>query len=150
MNIWTWRPGWDPLGELQRQVDRLFDFTQDVSRQFYQTWRQFPAFNLYEATAEYLLVAPMAGIKPDDLDVSVTGNSLTIKGERRRSSDAPEESFRRMERWQGKWSRTIQMPDNADPDRLSATLDNGVLFLRVPKAPEGQPRQVQVTVGPNS
>jgi len=149
MNIWTWRPGWDPLGELQRQVDRLFDFTQDVSRQFYQTWRQFPAFNLYEAPSEYMLIAPMPGIRPEDLDVSVVGGTLTIKGERRRAAGVPEEAYRRMERWQGKWSRTLQMPENADNDRLSATLDNGVLYLRVPKAPEGQPRQVQVKTGSN-
>lgn len=149
MNIWTWRPGWDPLGELQRQVDRLFDFSQDVSRQFYQTWRQFPAFNLYEAPSEYVLVAPMPGIKPEDLDISITGGSLTIKGERRRSGDVSEEAYRRMERWQGKWARTIQLPEKVDSEGMNATLDNGVLFLRVPKAPEGQPRHVPVTVSAN-
>src|SRR5687768_6842731 len=85
MNIWTWRPGWDPLGELQRQVDRLFDFTADMSRQFYQTWRQFPAFNLYESGTEYLLIAPMSGVKPEDLDVTIAGNTLTLKGERKRA-----------------------------------------------------------------
>jgi HSP20 family protein len=148
MDIWTWRPGWDPLGELQRQVDRLFDFTQDISRQFYQTWRHFPAFNLYEAPTEYLLIAPMAGMKPEDLDITVTGNTLTMKGERKRSA-VPEEAYRRQERWQGKWSRTVQVPDNADTNAVAATLDNGVLVLRLPKLPEGQPRQVPVTAAPN-
>jgi HSP20 family protein len=147
MNIWTWRPGWDPLGELQRQVDRLFDFTADMSRQFQQTWRQFPAFNLYEANGEFVLVAPMAGIKAEDLDITVVGNTLTMKGERKRPASVPDEHYRRQERWQGKWSRTIQLPENVDTNQMAASLDNGVLTLRLPKAPEVQPRQVAVSVG---
>lgn len=144
MNIWTWRAALDPLGELQRQVDRLFDFTHDVSRQLYETWRQFPAFNLYETPNEYILLAPMPGVRPEDLDVTVLGSTLTIKGERRRPGNVPDEAYRRMERWGGKWSRSIQLPETADTDKVSALLDNGVLYLRVPKMPEGQPRQVQV------
>jgi HSP20 family protein len=147
MNIWTWRPaGWDPLGELQRQVDRLFDFTADMSRQIHQTWRQFPAFNLYEANNEFYVVAPMAGLQPEDLDISVTGTTLTLKGERKRPANVAEEHYRRQERWHGKWSRTIQLPENADPNQIAATIDNGVLTLRILKVPEGQPRQVPVSV----
>jgi HSP20 family protein len=145
VNIWTWRPGWDPLGELQRQVDRLFDFTADMSKQFYQTWRQFPAFNLYESSNEYVLIAPMPGVKAEDLDVSIAGNTLTLKGERKRAAIA-DESFRRQERWQGKWSRTVQLPDNVDGSQVAAALDQGVLTLRIAKVPEGQPRQVAVSV----
>jgi HSP20 family protein len=144
MDIWTWRPTWDPLGELQRQVDRLFDFTQDVSRALYQTWRQFPAINMYETPAEYVLLAPMPGLRPEDLDITVQGNTLTLRGERKRARDVPEESYRRMERWAGKWSRTIPLPDTADTNKISAILENGVLYLRVAKVPEGQPRQVQI------
>lgn len=146
MNIWTWRPGWDPLGELQRQVDRLFDFTADMSRQFHQTWRQFPAFNLYEGTNDFFLVAPMAGLKPADLDITVAGNTLTMKGERKRPANVPDDHYRRQERWQGKWSRTVQLPDNVDTSQLAAALDNGVLTLRIPKSTEGKPRQVAVAV----
>lgn len=144
MEIWTWRPTLDALGELQRQVDRLFDFTQDVSRQLYQAWRQFPAFNLYETAGEFVLLAPMPGVRPEDLDVTVLGTSLTIKGERRRPSDVPDEAYRRLERWTGKWSRTVQLPESADTDKVSALLDNGVLYLRIPKVAEGRPRQVHV------
>ncbi|MCS6975673.1 MAG: Hsp20/alpha crystallin family protein [Gemmatales bacterium] len=144
MNIWTWRPTLDALGELQRQVDRLFDFTQDVSRQLYQAWRQFPAFNLYETPNEFWLLAPMPGVRPEDLDVTLLGSTLTIRGERKRPDQVPEEAYRRMERWVGKWSRTVQLPESADADKVSALLENGVLYLRIPKVSEGQPRQVQV------
>ena len=69
-----------------------------------------------------------------------------MKGERKRPATVPEESYRRQERWQGKWSRTIQLPENADTNQLVASLDNGVLTLRIPKAAETQPRQVAVSV----
>jgi HSP20 family protein len=146
MNIWTWRPGWDPLSELQRQVDRLFDFTIDTGRQLWQTWRQFPAFNIYETTDAYYLAAPLPGVKPEDLDISVVGSTITMKGERKRPADVPDEAYRRQERWLGKWSRTVQIPDKADASHVNATLENGFLLLQLPKVPESQPRQVPIKV----
>ena len=146
MNIWSWNPGWDPFGELQRQMDRLFDLTATVGRHLYQNWRQFPAINLYEAETDYYLVAPIPGVRPEDLDVTIVENTLTIKGERRRTSAVPEEKYRRQERWHGKWSRTIQVPDNTDSNAVTASMENGVLVLRLPKVPESRPRQVPVQV----
>lgn len=145
MNIsWTWRPGWDPLGELQRQVDRLFDFTAEQGRRLWQNGRQFPAFNLYETPTGYLLTAPLPGVKPEELEITVIGNTIGLKGERKRPADVSEEAYRRQERWQGKWSRSLAAPDKADLTRLNATLENGLLLLEIPKAAESQPRQVPV------
>jgi HSP20 family protein len=150
MNLWTFRPGWNPFTELERQMNRLFDFTQDVGRQVSQTWRPHPAFNFYEAANEYYLVAPLPGVKPEDLDINVVGNSLNLKGERRRHGSVPDEFYRRQERWLGKWSRNFQLPDKADPNQLSAALDNGLLVIKVQKLPETQPRQVPVRVVTNT
>jgi HSP20 family protein len=150
MNIWTLRPGWNPFTELQRQVDRLFDFTHDVGRHFAQSERSFPAFNFYEEANEFVLVAPMPGVKPEDFEISVLGNTLSLKGERRRASSVPEEFYRRQERWIGKWARSFQLPDKADPNALFASLDNGLLVIRMQKLPETQPRQVPVRVTASS
>jgi HSP20 family protein len=146
MNVWTWRPGWDPFSELQHHMDRLLDLTVDVGRQFWQSWRPFPALNIYETATDFVLIAPLPGVQPQDLDVSMTGNVLTLKGERKRPATVPDEMFRRQERWQGKWSRTVQVPDKADASQVNATLDNGLLVVRMPKLPEAQPRQVPVRV----
>jgi HSP20 family protein len=146
MNVWTWRSGWDPLNELQRQVDRLFDFTLATSRQLWQTWRQFPAINLYETANEFILIAPLPGMQPEDLEITTAGNTLTLKGERKRPASAVNEHYRREERWLGKWSRTIAVPEKADLEQVNATLENGLLILHLPKAPESQPRQVPVKV----
>jgi HSP20 family protein len=149
MRIWTWRPGWDPLGELQRQVDRFFDFT-DSGRQLWESGRQFPALNIYETSKEYLLTAVLPGVKPEDIDITVVGGHITLKGERKRAATVSDEAYRRQERWVGKWSRTVQAPEKADVNELSASLENGVLILRLPKAPESQARHVPVKPNPGS
>jgi HSP20 family protein len=145
MNIWTWRPGWDPLGELQRHVDRLFDFTNQPGN-LWPTGRQHPAFNIYETPTEYVLAAPLPGVKAEDVDVTVVGKTITLKGERKRDASVADEAYRRQERWLGKWSRTVQAPEKVDLDKLGASLENGVLILRLPKAVESQPRHVPVQV----
>ena len=146
MRVWTWRPGWDPLSELQRQVDRIFDFTADMSRQLWHGWRQFPPFNLYETQKEYIILALLPGAKPEDVEINIVGNSMTLKGDRRRLGSVLDECYRRQERWHGKWSRSIQLPDKADDTQVAASLENGLLVVRMPKVPETQPRQVPVTV----
>ncbi len=145
MSFWSWRPALDSLSELQRQFDRLVDFTIDASRQMGQGWRQFPAFNLYETAREYVLVAPLPGVKPEDLEVTVIGSTVTLKGERKRSA-APDEAYRRQERRHGKWSRSLHAPERADLSRIEASLQDGLLTLTIPKLPETQPRQVPVRV----
>jgi HSP20 family protein len=146
MNMWTWRPSWDPLSELQRQVDRLFDISVDVGRQFWQTWRPFPPYNLYETDGEYVLVAPLPGVNPEQLDVSVNGGTLVLKGERLRAAGAADEAYRRQERWLGRWTRTVPLPERADTNQVSATLENGLLTIRMPKLIENPARQIPVTV----
>jgi HSP20 family protein len=146
MNLWTWRTGWVSLDELQRHVDRLFDFTLATSRQLWQDWRQFPAINLYETAEEFILITPLAGVQPEDLEITTTANTLTMKGERKRPATVADEHYRREERWLGKWSRTIAVPDKADLEHVTASLENGLLILRMPKVPASQPRQVPVKV----
>jgi HSP20 family protein len=85
-------------------------------------------------------------MQPDDLDITTAGNTLTLKGERKRPASVANEHYRREERWLGKWSRTIAVPEKADLEQINATLENGLLILHMPKALESQPRQVPVKV----
>jgi HSP20 family protein len=147
MNIWTWRPGWNPLGELQRQMDRIFDFSVDRFQNLRQSWKPYPSFNLFETGKDFLLIAPLPGLKPEELDVSLANNTLTLKGERKRPADVPDEQYRRQERWVGKWSRSFQLPEKADASQIGASLEDGLLVVRMPKVLESPPRQVAVKVG---
>lgn len=144
MSIWPLRAGWDALDELQRQMSRLFDFTLSSSRNLFQNWRQYPSCNLYETQGEYIFLIPLPGAKAEELEITAMGNSLVLKGERKRSQGDPQETYRREERWVGKWSRTLQVPEKADMSQVAATMEDGLLLLRVNKAKESQPRQVVV------
>ncbi|MCS7167620.1 MAG: Hsp20/alpha crystallin family protein [Gemmatales bacterium] len=146
MLIWPFRTSWDVLDELQREMEHIFNLALVGSRLFWETFRQYPPINVYETSSEYILLAPAPGLKPQDLEITAVADRLTIRAERRRQQVAPEETFRREERWKGSWSRILTLPDRADTDRITATLDNGLLIVRIPKLPEAPARQVQVRV----
>src|SRR4029079_12516649 len=105
-----------------------------------------PSCNVYETTEEYQFLIPMPGVTGDDIDVQVTDSQLTIKGERKRPQQLGDDQYRRQERWMGRWSRTIPLPDRADPGKIHASFDHGVLFVQITKQPEKQARQVAVKV----
>lgn len=144
MLIWPFRGAWEAFDELQREMERIFNLTLVGSRFFWETTKQYPPVNVYETASEYVLIAPVPGLKPEDLEVTALGDRLTIRGERKRQRVGTEETFRREERWMGSWSRRFSLPERADTERISATLENGLLVVRVAKLPEAPARQVQV------
>lgn len=147
MKHWIWRPGMDGLDDLQRQMNRLMDWTLNVVGQhFSPSWQPLPSCNVYETPTEYQFLMPMPGVQSADLDVQVSGNQLVIKGERKRPEQINDDQYRRQERWIGRWTRSIQLPDRADAEQIQATLEHGLLLVQIAKLPESQPRQVAVAV----
>lgn len=142
MNLWIWRPGQDPLRDMEQQMSRLLNFTLGmVERQVWQQSGQpFLACNFYETETEFLVLVPLPGVRAEDLEVQVIGQKLHLRGERRRDEAIPDDVYRRQERWHGRWSRSIQLPDNADQDGIAASLEHGLLLVKVPKV---SPRQVR-------
>src|SRR5262249_61745028 len=97
----------DPFHELQREVGRLFETLEPI-----QTWRlarQFPPINLYDAGDRYVLTAPVPGMSPEELDLSITGETLTVRGERKRPRGVNAGGYRRQERPFGRWARTVTL-----------------------------------------
>lgn len=137
-----WQRRWDPFREIQREMGRLFEQLEPL-----QTWRvarQFPPINLVDAGNHYVLTAPVPGIAPEELDLSITGDTLTIRGERKRPDGVSDESYRRQERFFGRWSRSITVPDQVDGSQVSASYAQGVLTVSLPKAESARPRQITV------
>lgn len=148
MKLWVWRPGWDSMHEFQRQVNRLMDLTWNfVEQQMAMAWNSSPMANVYETETAYLVLVPMAGVDGAALDVQVVGNSLYVRGERKRQSDVDDSQYRRQERWLGRWSKNLPLPELADPNQISANLDNGLLTITIQKLPLRPMRQVEVKVG---
>ena len=105
----------------------------------------FPQVNLYETADGYVLTAELPGLEPKDVDLSIEGNRVTLRGERKiEVPDDKHTSLHLRERQSGIFRRTVELPAQADPDKAQALYRNGVLWLRIPKAPEAQPRRIAV------
>jgi len=137
-----WQRRWDPFRDLQREVGRLFESLEPL--QAWRLSRHYPAINLYDGGDRYLLSAQLPGMNPDDLDLSITGETLTLKGERKRPEGVADESYRRQERQFGRWTRTISLPDRVDSGQVTATFTHGLLTITLPKAESAKPRQISV------
>jgi HSP20 family protein len=106
-----------------------------------------PALEIRETKNAYVLKADVPGLKDSDVDLTVTGNEVTIAGRRDPDNAEDGEQFYAMERGYGTFSRTFSVSDGADLEALTADLSNGVLTLRIPKRPEVQPRKIAVGKG---
>jgi HSP20 family protein len=139
----NWQRRWDPFRDFQREVGRLFESLEPVEH--WRVARGVPPINLYDAVDRYILTALLPGIGPDEVDLSITGETLTILGDRKRAEGVTDESYRRQERQFGRWTRTITLPDRVNSLDVSASFAHGVLTVNLPKAEEAKPRQISVT-----
>jgi HSP20 family protein len=140
-----WQRRWDPFHELQREVGRLFENLDP----FHSTGRptRFPPLNLYDAGEKYLLSVQLPGMVASDIDLSITGDTLTVRGERKRPDGVKDDSYRRQERPMGSWSRTITLPDRVETAQVGASFADGILTVSLPKAENAKPRHITVTAG---
>jgi len=142
MNSVTWQGRWDPFRQIQREVGRLIETLQPLPA--WRVARQFPVMNVYDASDRYILTVPIPGMSPEEIDLSITGETLTLRGDRKRSEGVSDESYRRQERPFGRWTRTVTLPDRVESGQVSATYANGILTVALPKAESARPRQITV------
>lgn len=138
--------GWGHMGEvgrLRQEMDKLFSGLMDQQGQTYQSG-VFPPINVYEQDGTYVLTAELPGVSGADLDISVQGKTVNIKGERKAPAPADNVKYHRREREFASFSRAVGLPDELDADKVEAQLKNGVLTLALPKAASAQPRKIQV------
>jgi HSP20 family protein len=107
--------------------------------------RPYPKLNLYDAGDRYLLTAQLPGHTPADVELTITGETLTIRGERKRSNGVKDESYRRQERPMGGWARTVTLPDRVDSGQVAASFSAGVLTVNIPKSESAKPRHIAVS-----
>lgn len=134
---------WRNFDELRREMDALLGRFPTGGR----SAGAFPATNLYEAGDAYVLTAELPGVRPEDIEVSMEGTTVTLRGERKIDHGDRETSAHRLERRAGSFRRAFELPLRVDPDKVEAVHRNGVLMLRLPKAAEHKPRQITVQSG---
>ena len=136
---------WNPFDELRRSMDALFErYGGPAGRS--ANAGVFPPVNLYETPDGFVLTAELPGLRAEDIQVSVEGKRITLRGERKIEYPVDAEtSIHRLERSSGVFRRTFELPVAVDTDKIEAAHRDGVLLVRVPKAAEHQPRQIAVS-----
>ena len=99
---------------------------------------------MYETEDSVVVKTSVAGMKPDDVDITIAGNVLSISGETKAEEEVKEENYIRRERRYGGLSRSVALPEGLQADKAEVSFDDGLLTLTVPKAPEAKPQVVKV------
>jgi len=135
---------------LQNEVNRLFDdsFSRDLSGHAdLATWA--PAVDIYETENELVVKAELPDFQDKDIDVRITNNTLTIRGERKFETGVKEENYLRIERAYGSFMRSFSLPNTVSAENIRADYHNGVLTLHMAKREESKPKQIKISVSAN-
>jgi len=141
-----WRPFRD-LEEMERRFDDLLGW-QSLPVAWTRMPTQvewLPPIEMFEKDDKFIVKAELPGIDKEEIDVSVVGETLTIKGERKAETEVKEESYHCCERSYGSFVRSITLPSAVDTKKIEASLENGILEVTLPKAAEVKPKKVEIS-----
>jgi HSP20 family protein len=138
-----WNP-WDQLEQLRNEMNSVLS-TFDRGRAGGQ--RPFPLVNVWSREDGLALTAELPGINIDDLDITVTSETVTIRGQRPVEENADGETRLRQERFSEPFTRSVRLPLAVDPQRTEATYERGVLTLKLERPEEHKPKKVTVKAG---
>jgi len=136
-----------PGGELSRFHDEM----DDLISSFFQPWEsplwrtgRWPAIDVTEKDDHFLVHAEVPGCKPDDIDISVSGNILSISGEKKQQEEVKEKGYYHAERVFGSFRRDLTLSGDLDPNKIEATYKDGILNIKVPKSEKAKPVKIKV------
>ena len=143
---------WDPFAEmrpLRRRWARLFDdFFPSISLMPWESSELAFPVDLYESDDKLVAKATLPGVKPEDVDISISGDVLTIKGETKSQEEVKRENYHRQEIRYGAFARSIPLPTKVDFDKTEAVFEEGILTVTMPKAEEVKPKTIKVKARP--
>jgi HSP20 family protein len=140
----------DPFRELtdiEAEISRAFDsyFGARPRAAAERTWA--PAIDVYETRDDLVVAVELPGVREKDIRVTMTGDVLSLSGQRGIAPEAREENYHRIERWSGTFERAVKLPVPVQADRIRASYRDGVLDIRLPKLPAARPREIKIEVG---
>ena len=140
---------WEPFRSnagLESQVNQMFNELFGRSQESnLTTWA--PAVDIFENEHELTVKADLPDVKPEDLDIRVENNILTIRGERKFEKKVDEKNYLRVERSYGSFARSFSLANTVNSEAIKADYKDGVLTLTIPKREEAKPKQIKVNVG---
>jgi len=154
MALERWRPfgtstmRWDPFREvsdIQQEVNRIFDGFFGRPTTVAAAERMWmPLADMYETKDDLHVSVELPGVREKEVNVSIVGDVLTVKGERKWHREEEEGAFHRLERVYGKFERSIPLPVRVQADKVKASYRDGVLDITLPKAEEVKPREIKI------
>jgi len=142
---------WQPYSELVNMYDRWNrligeDYFDESSKNGLtpSAWR--PMTDIYETKESYMFKVELPGFKKEDIKVEFSGETLTLRGERKQEEETKSENCHRLERSYGLFERSFTIPKNVDAKKIDASLKDGILLLTIPKVEEAQTKAIPITV----
>ena len=146
MDIVPWRP-FGELGGLRREMDDLWNrFLGETSRPSIFSRQWAPTVDVSETKDNVILKAEVPGLEAKDVDVSISGDVLTIKGEKKKEEEQKNEHYHYRERYSGSFQRSFRLPVSVKSEKAEATFKDGVLVVTLPKAEEAKPKRIELKV----
>ena len=150
MTLVRWTDPFREFAQLQDRINRVFsdaDGRQSGDEGLLTSGAWAPPVDIYQnGEHEVVLKAELPDMTREDIDITVDNGTLTIRGEKKFSGEVKEESFHRIERRYGAFSRSFSLPQTVDTGKVGAEYKNGVLTVRLPLREEAKPRQIKVDV----
>jgi HSP20 family protein len=143
-NLTRWEPAREMM-TLREAMDRLFDdaFTRPLSIRDGWTMST-PAIDMYQTENEVVVKASIPGIKSDEVQINITGEVLTIKGDMKQEEERKERAWHIREQRSGSFERSVPLPTAVKTDQAEAVFENGILTITLPKADEVKPRTINI------
>jgi len=145
MAIERWQP-FSELMSLRQAMDRLFEdrFVRPPRAVSALGEVAAPALDVYQTPTEIVVKAALPGLKPEDVNIDITGETLEIKGERKAEQEIKKDDYLYQERRYGAYSRSVVLPSGLKTDKAEATMEDGILTLTIPKVEEVKPKKISV------
>lgn len=142
---------WEPVSELRRlheDMDRLMEsFMRPLAAPLWPIMEvAAPPVDVYEKDGKVIVKAELPGLKKDDIEITATEDSISLRGEFKREEEVKKEGFFRCERREGKFFRTIPMPAAIKPDQVKATFKDGILEITAPEVEEARSKERKVPI----
>ena len=131
------------FGPIQREFDRLFD-QMGAGWSAMTDFQLMPRMDVRDTKDGYEITAELPGIAEDDVKIAIEGDVLTISGEKKSEKETKEDDYRLSERTYGAFSRSITLPHGVDPEKLTASMGDGILKLVAPKSPNVKAKTIKI------
>ena len=149
----TWKPfrelaPFKDFDRMRREMDRLWDsfFEGGLRRRTEEAVEWLPSLDIAETKNEIVVKAEVPGMDPKDIDISLSGGVLTIKGEKKQEKEEKETDYHLIERSYGSFTRLVQLPKEVQSDKISASYKSGILKITLPKSEEAKKKEVKIKV----